>query len=111
MDIHREAQLQTFVAVYGQLAVDAVRSYREGKRAYIILADVTDDVPIRPGMKNVTTVHEEDFQYFDLELITVRMALQQFRSCDKRQQCVIGIRFPDGNLYTHVVQIKKKSPN
>ena len=113
MGIAREEQLQNFVAMYAQAAVGAVESYKKGNDPYMILADVTDEEkPIQADMR-LNLVREEEFRSFNPDLITVRMALHQFRSCDKRQQCVLGLRFPDGHLYTHVLQIahKKKSPN
>lgn len=110
MSIPREEQLQKFVAMYGQLAVEAIESYNKGKDPYIILADASDDVPVAPDMKLIM-LSEKDLGSLNPTLVTVRMTLHQFRTCDKRQQSVMGIRFADGNLYTHVVQIAPRKKN
>lgn len=106
--IPKEVQLQHFVQMYGHLGLQAITAHNKGNDSFILLSDVTEDTTIHSDMK-ILMIYEKDFSVFDTNLITARFTLNQFRTCKKSHQCVIGIRFPNGDLLTHVIQIVKES--
>ena len=82
----------------------------KNKLTCILLSDIEDGSRIVPDM-NISYYSKDKFEYFNTELITVRMMLNQFNTSNKSHQCVVGLRFLDGSVITDVVQIATKKMN
>ena len=106
--VPKEVQLTNFVAMYGHLALPVIQSYRRGGDPCVVLSDVNEGAPITPDM-HVSYYAPADFEgTFNGELVTVRLMRHQFQTCDNSHQCVMGLRFPSGDILTHVIQIAPK---
>lgn len=113
----RERLLDDFVQMYASRCLTALSEYRGGadEPKLLLLADVGSE-GIVPDMSIKMLTFEEARREFDgqLDRPTVDLLYRQLRAIllgeHAKSRCAMCLRFPDGDVLSHVVHTRKRKP-
>jgi hypothetical protein len=106
----QELLLNEFVTTYGARAKEFIDQYNANALAerVVLLAECTDGA-IRPDMKLVAFSEARIVaELVVADEIWAPFLLHQHRTLDPTSQLCIGLRFPNGAVRSHVVQINQR---